>query len=380
MIDLPIKTASNSATPTANKPSNNSDASTQGTQDFGNVLARQVADKNQATEPTTNTAEVKQPANEQISSEKITTDSSNSALPADIMVALLAQQNQTSAAQPEILAQQNIPATPGANIQALVEGKPVALASAKTDKESVAAALAGKGALLSPAPLGGKANPALSAKPEIEATLPHINIAAHTGTGFADSLKSTVMKDINAVGNIATTARGSDVIGDLTTAMQQPSILPLEAAAAAPSSQNSINTALNQPAWGDDFSQKITWMATQRNQSAELHLNPPQLGPLDVVLKMNGDQASAVFTSPHAAVREAIEQAIPRLREMLADSGITLGNAMVSDHSAQQNQDNSARKSQDGLSASAGVTEETNVQEVRVSPIKRHNGMVDTFA
>jgi len=162
--------------------------------------------------------------------------------------------------------------------------------------------------------------------------------------------------------------------------MQQPAMMPLLAGAAANTSPVSINTAVTQPAWGDEFSQKITWMATQRNQSAELHLNPPQLGPLDVVLKMNGDQATAMFSSPHAAVREAIEQAIPKLREMMAESGIMLGNAMVSDHGTKNNQDNSPRKAQDRAMISADATQVSGIQEVRVSPIRQHNGMVDTFA
>ena len=96
--------------------------------------------------------------------------------------------------------------------------------------------------------------------------------------------------------------------------------------------QMTVNTPVNQDKWADEFSQKITWLASSnKDQTAELHLNPPQLGPLDVVIKVSGDQATALFTSPHAAVRDAMEQAMPRLRDMLADNGIMLGNTTVSD-------------------------------------------------
>jgi flagellar hook-length control protein FliK len=96
--------------------------------------------------------------------------------------------------------------------------------------------------------------------------------------------------------------------------------------------QVTVNTPVNQDKWSDEFSQKITWLASSnKDQTAELHLNPPQLGPVDVVIKVSGDQATALFTSPHAAVRDAIEQAMPRLRDMMADNGIMLGNATVSD-------------------------------------------------
>jgi len=73
---------------------------------------------------------------------------------------------------------------------------------------------------------------------------------------------------------------------------------------------------------------------------------------------------------------------MPKLREMLADSGIMLGNAMVNDHAAKNGQDSPARNpaGRSPSSASAGTAEEAAIQETRVSPIRRHNGMVDTFA
>ncbi len=141
-----------------------------------------------------------------------------------------------------------------------------------------------------------------------------------------------------------------------------------------------IDTPVTHRNWGDEFGQKITWIASSKEQSAELHLNPPQLGPMDVVLKVSGDQATALFTSPHAAVREAIEQAMPRLREMLADSGIMLGNATVSDQSSHQTQDGRG----DGAATRRDKSAEGDLSALnlsaRVSPTRQHNGIVDTFA
>jgi len=90
--------------------------------------------------------------------------------------------------------------------------------------------------------------------------------------------------------------------------------------------------------WGDALGQKIVWMAGQHQQVAELHLNPPNLGPMEVRLTINNDQVSALFVSHQPAVREAIEAAMPRLREMFADSGMMLGNATVSSDSLPQHQ------------------------------------------
>ncbi|MBI5918508.1 MAG: flagellar hook-length control protein FliK [Nitrosomonadales bacterium] len=144
-----------------------------------------------------------------------------------------------------------------------------------------------------------------------------------------------------------------------------------------------VSTPFAQPAWTDDFNQKVTWVATQNLQSAELHLNPPQLGPLDVVINVNGDQATAQFSSPHAAVREAIEQAMPKLREMMADNGITLGNTTVSDQGRQGNQDANSSRQQPTPSTMREVSDnmEAGVQQsIQTTPARRQNGLLDTFA
>ncbi len=103
-------------------------------------------------------------------------------------------------------------------------------------------------------------------------------------------------------------------------------------AAATPSAQVPglrVEAPLGQAAWRDEMGQKLTWMASNNRQSAELVLNPPQLGRIEVTLSLDGDQASASFFSPHPGVREALENSMTRLREVLADAGVTLGQTHV---------------------------------------------------
>ncbi|MBI3903673.1 MAG: flagellar hook-length control protein FliK [Nitrosomonadales bacterium] len=163
------------------------------------------------------------------------------------------------------------------------------------------------------------------------------------------------------------------------------------AAMTAPVSQNApmqvaINTPLTQDKWGDEFNQKITWLATQNEQTAELHLNPPQLGPLDVVINVSGDRATALFTSPHAAVRDAVEQALPKLRDMLADNGITLGNATVSDQSSREQQQawQMQQQKEGGGNSSARGSDIAIPGGIQTSSTpstpRRQLGMLDTFA
>lgn len=106
----------------------------------------------------------------------------------------------------------------------------------------------------------------------------------------------------------------------------------------------SAQTAPDKPAhtetWPQQFSDKIVWMAKSDQLSAQINISPPQLGPVQITLNINGDNASVLFTSPHAEVRQSIENSLPQLREMLAATGISLGQTNVGDNLAQQNQNN----------------------------------------
>lgn len=94
-----------------------------------------------------------------------------------------------------------------------------------------------------------------------------------------------------------------------------------------------VRVAVETPVRGQgfpaEFAEKIVWLAGRQSQSAELSLNPPQLGALEVRLSLSGNEAGAQFYSPHPQVREAIEAALPRLRDLLAQAGIALGDAQV---------------------------------------------------
>lgn len=85
------------------------------------------------------------------------------------------------------------------------------------------------------------------------------------------------------------------------------------------------------PAWQQELGDKLVWLTGKQGQTAELVLNPPSLGTVEVRLNLSGGEASAQFFSGNPNVREAIEAALPRLREMMSGAGITLGEAMVSD-------------------------------------------------
>jgi flagellar hook-length control protein FliK len=100
--------------------------------------------------------------------------------------------------------------------------------------------------------------------------------------------------------------------------------------------QTGVPVTVGTPQWSQAVGDKVLWLAAQNVTSAEIRLDPPELGPMQVKVSVNQDQASITFTSPHAAVREALDQQLNRLREMFSEQGLNLVNVDVSDKSFAQ--------------------------------------------
>lgn len=152
------------------------------------------------------------------------------------------------------------------------------------------------------------------------------------------------------------TSRAASDIQAGIQAVQPHLMTPQDTAATA------ANTAAARPAiamqssfgsgsWQQEFGDKIAWMASPQGHVSDLVLNPPSLGTVEVRLHVNGNEAGAQFYAANPDVRNALEAAMPRLRDMLAGAGIALGNAMVSDQSFSQREPFQPR-GQSGASAS----------------------------
>ncbi|MEJ1402504.1 MAG: flagellar hook-length control protein FliK [Candidatus Sedimenticola sp. (ex Thyasira tokunagai)] len=95
-----------------------------------------------------------------------------------------------------------------------------------------------------------------------------------------------------------------------------------------------INTPPGSKGWDSAVGDRILWMVGQKSQSASIRINPPHLGPIEVHVTVQKDQASVNFTALHGVVRDALETAIPRLREMFNDNNLQLVNVDVSQKDA----------------------------------------------
>lgn len=144
-----------------------------------------------------------------------------------------------------------------------------------------------------------------------------------------------------------------------------------------------IDTPLGQTGWQDEMGQKLTWMAGNGRQQADLVLTPPNLGRVEVSLTMNGDQASAIFTSSNPAVREALENSLDRLREVLADAGVSLGKTQVGSESPNPSPRREEAGDKPGLGGNDDVRHASILPLPGAMAVARPGagrGMIDVFA
>lgn len=151
----------------------------------------------------------------------------------------------------------------------------------------------------------------------------------------------------------------------------------------APVARHEVATPVGSRDWAEDVSQKVSWVATRDNGRAELVLNPAHLGRIEVSINLNGEHATAAFVAANATAREALQDAMPRLREVLAQSGIQLGQASVdagTSGQAQAQQQQSSRSNTAFSRYTGQSLPDPVISSGSRSMMSSGNRMIDTFA
>ncbi|MCK5091696.1 MAG: flagellar hook-length control protein FliK [Gammaproteobacteria bacterium] len=131
----------------------------------------------------------------------------------------------------------------------------------------------------------------------------------------------------------------------------------------SPQARLEMQQSLQHSGWGRELGSKVVWMTRQEIQTANIRINPPHLGPIEVRVEVKNDTANVSFITQHAAVRDVIESSVPRLREMLGENGLNLENVDVADQSSAREQQRQAHAEDDFLS-SAGNSSVQNSDEI----------------
>jgi flagellar hook-length control protein FliK len=160
-----------------------------------------------------------------------------------------------------------------------------------------------------------------------------------------------------------------------TTPLQRADSAPVPAPAPTPFAL-AAGTRL-----GEELGHRILWLSGNRLRGAEIQLDPPELGPLQVQIHAHRDGTSVHFLAHSAAAREAVESSLPRLREMLEGSGLNLLDVNVA-----QQQEQRGRSPWDGQGAPAGGPAGARLREVEHAVVSTRareqvpRGLVDDYA
>ncbi len=244
---------------------------------------------------------------------------------------------------------------------------------------------------------------ALSAIPANAATLAQPDITSGTATNTPRLQAATA----NAAETTASTALPAFTLPDLPADVSLPVAASMAAQNSPPAeallatsalatpnqttsnpAANHIATRVGTPEWDKAFGQQMVWISKSsslgNSQTASLSLNPPELGPIKIVLQISDAQAYASFSSAQPEVRQAIESALPKLREMLGESGLQLAQADINSGNPQQQDDAAFQHLQNSRQASiarsANLSDIDNISTSTSDSTTAGRALVDIFA
>jgi flagellar hook-length control protein FliK len=168
--------------------------------------------------------------------------------------------------------------------------------------------------------------------------------------------------------------------GDGAAALQQ---LTATTAATAPDSAPAATLHVHASVDSADFPQgvadRVSFAVDNNWSTAKLQVTPPQLGPIDLQIAIQGDHAQVMMSTHSAVTREALEASLPKLKEMLGSQGFTQVSVDISQRSFQ---DRSAfsQPYEWAKGGAAGPAAATPVSARSVAAVRGPLGVLDAYA
>ena len=156
--------------------------------------------------------------------------------------------------------------------------------------------------------------------------------------------------------------------------IQMPTVL-LDHQAPTQTASFTLAQPVGRPGWGEALSSRVVLLARQGIQGAEMRVHPAHLGPIEIQVSISDEIARVAFAAHHPHTREALEAALPQLREMFAQQGLQLADAAVS-HRFSGSRDGGENSSPDR--SSGGMNESAQQEDAR--PRRVLVGLVDDYA
>jgi flagellar hook-length control protein FliK len=176
---------------------------------------------------------------------------------------------------------------------------------------------------------------------------------AAAAPGIANSASATVTNVVSAATPATAVARRAATVLAAGGEADRPALnstdgsLSLSVAAADTSQSNfnvdtratptfSVAAGVDTPEFGQGVAGQVSSMLDGKLTSAVLQVNPPQLGPVEVRIAVQGDHAQVWFVSHSATTRDALESSSTNLRDMLGAQGFGQVSVDVSPRNSEQ--------------------------------------------
>lgn len=235
-----------------------------------------------------------------------------------------------------------------------------------------------------PAKSGGADNSVANAQGPVPSVTPLIDAkadASEQGEGGEKAFKGLVDEGLKDLKSASSDTRVDDFANRLAALTQ----------AAVPKTTNALPIsqplAMHQSGWSEEVVNRVMYLSSANLKSADIQLEPAELGRLDIRVNISADQAAQVnFVSGHAGVREALDSQMHRLREMFAQQGMGQVDVNVSDQSRNwqgQGQEQQQAKNSSGgqrLESSAGEDHAGTAAEPEAPSVVLGSSAVDYYA
>ncbi|MDP2247921.1 MAG: flagellar hook-length control protein FliK, partial [Nitrosomonadales bacterium] len=149
-----------------------------------------------------------------------------------------------------------------------------------------------------------------------KSSLEKLALAANHQRAQSEDFDSVMSESLNK------TAAPKETVANI---MQNQMMTATQTAAANLANNSMIMAHPGKEGWNQAIGQRVMWMVGAAQQSATLTLNPPEMGPLQIVINVHNDKADTTFFSDRQEVRQALQDGMDNLREMMKEAGINLG-------------------------------------------------------
>lgn len=151
---------------------------------------------------------------------------------------------------------------------------------------------------------------------------------------FAGELQAALGRSSTAGAAGSVSARGAEGwIAGALDGTRAPT--PAGTDGAAEPSVLTMSQALHDPSFAPELGARLSLLAADGVQQAQLHLNPAEMGPVAIQIQLDGQQAQISFQAENAETRKVLEQGLPDLAAALREAGLTLSGGGVFQQSSE---------------------------------------------